>query len=176
MTRWIACIVLATCLSACANGGGRTTVAAASAEQQRLLLDQVKSLAGTWEMTDDKGQKQVASTFTVTSSGSVVREVMFPGSSHEMTNMYHMDGSTLIMTHYCAIGNQPRLRAREAQPGVIDFTFDGITNLHDTQSHYMGAAMRLTMVDANHLTAEWWGYDKGKRVEEATVFNMTRTR
>ena len=40
--------------------------------------------------------------FRVTSAGSVVQETMFPGSDHEMVNMYSVDGDKLLMTHYCA--------------------------------------------------------------------------
>ena len=40
-------------------------VTAATAEQKAALLDRVKSLAGTWEMTDEKGQSQTATVFAV---------------------------------------------------------------------------------------------------------------
>jgi len=49
-------------------------------------------------------------------------------TDHEMTNVYHMDGPTLVMTHYCAAGNQPRLRAASGTSGTIDFKTDSVTN------------------------------------------------
>src|SRR2546421_11290186 len=98
-------------LAGCASTAAPHAATPATDAQRAALLDRVKQLQGTWEMTDDKGKNQVASVFAVSSNGSVVREIMFPGGPHEMTNVYHMDGPTMVMTHYCAMGNQPRLRA-----------------------------------------------------------------
>ncbi len=44
---------------------------------------------------------------------------MYPGMEHEMTNMYTLDGNTLVMTHYCAGGNQPRMRATGVENGRV---------------------------------------------------------
>ena len=44
-----------------------------------------------------------------TGGGSAVTETLFPGTAHEMMSVYHMDGDDLVLTHYCAGGNQPRM-------------------------------------------------------------------
>ncbi len=168
----IAILALAAVLAGCASSP--RLVPEASDDQRSLMLDQVKQLAGTWEMADENGAMQVASVFSVTSAGSAVREIMFPGHEHEMTNLYHMDGTALVMTHYCAAGNQPRLRADTAAAGAIEFKFDSISNLHTTKGHYMGGGMRLTITDADHITQEWFAMQDGKRMSEPAVFKMTR--
>ena len=148
-------------------------VTEATPQQRAALIDRVKSLAGTWEATDEKGNKHVASVFTVSSNGSAVREVMLPGTEHEMTNMYTMDGPTLVMTHYCALGNQPKMRAAASdQPGVVELKFDSVGNLVSADQGYMGA-LTLTMKDPNHLTEHWTHFEKGKAGHDA-VFELTR--
>jgi hypothetical protein len=160
--------------SACASSSERRVVSAATPAQNELLLDQVKALEGTWEMTDENGQRQVAAVFTVSSRGSIVREVMFPGAEHEMTNVYHMDGPSLVLTHYCAGGNQPRLRACSAKPGTIEFGLDSVTNLTGADESYMGE-LTLVRVDENTLREEWRSFRDGElQPEHSPVFLLTR--
>ena len=79
-------------------------------------LEALKKLAGDWVAVgkDGKATAKVISSIRVTSAGTAVQETLFPGSDHEMVTMYHLDGDDLILTHYCSLGNQPRLRA---EPG-----------------------------------------------------------
>lgn len=166
----LALATLAGCASDPANRP--RPVAVATAQDRAALLDQIKSLAGTWEATDDQGQTQVGTVFAVSSNGSVVREIMFPGGQHEMTNIYHMDGPTLLMTHYCAAGNQPRMRAQSGAPGIIAFRFDGISNFTRGDQSYMGE-MVLTIKDADHIRQDWTSLKNGER-QETTSFELTR--
>lgn len=155
----------------CAGGGARVIAPADEATAGRLI-ERVKGLEGTWTMEGPDGTSAVASVFKVSSGGSVVREIMFPGDDHEMTNVYHMDGADLVMTHYCAAGNQPRMRSQGADEGVIELGFDSVTNLTNGDGYYMGS-MRLVFVDANHIRQEWTSYSKGKVVGQVT-FELTR--
>ena len=124
----------------------------------------MKSLAGTWEQTDDKGQKSVVSVFAVSSDGSVVREIMFPGTPHEMTNVYHLDGPSVVMTHYCAEGNQPRMRATGPdKPGAIALKFDSVSNLTARDQQYMGE-LTLLLKDKDHIVEQWTSFKEGKKV------------
>lgn len=163
--------------SPCTCGGAPAArvVTPASDMQQAEMLGRIKNLAGTWEMTDDAGQKQIASIFIVSSSGSVVREIMFPGSSHEMTNMYHMDGQTLVVTHYCAMGNQPRMRAplTDASADRLAFVFDSVTNKTAADQACM-ANMTLVFVDADTIRQEWRTTAAPGASDESTNFTLTR--
>ena len=60
---------------------------------------------------DGKPTDQVGSIIKVTAGGSVVHETLFPGQPQEMVSVYTVNGPDLIMTHYCVLGNQPRMKA-----------------------------------------------------------------
>lgn len=143
---------------------------AASEAKKAELLGAIKSLEGQWVQTTAEGTSSI--TFKVSSAGSTVREIMFPGMEHEMTNMYHMDGDALILTHYCAVGNQPRLRATQLTGNSIHFTCESVSNLATDQSMYMGE-MILTIIDPNTIKETWTHFDKGERAGVA-AFELTR--
>lgn len=148
-------------------------VRAANESQKSVLVERVKTLAGTWEGQSPEGAH--VTTFAVSSNGSAVRELMFPGTPHEMTNMYHMDGDSLLMTHYCAMGNQPRMRATVGRdPNELRFEFDGVSNLRAEDEMYMGS-MTMTIVDQDHIKQVWHHYVKGEK-GDPTVFELTRKR
>ena len=95
-------------------------------------LERLKTLVGTWVAADDDGKPtdKVVSVIKVTAAGSAVQETLFPGQPQEMVSIYHRDGADLLMTHYCALGNQPRMKADPASPpNRIRFKFAGGTNL-----------------------------------------------
>jgi len=166
--------LLAGCQTTSHSDMSPTVVKAATPAEKAALLEQVKKLAGTWEMKDDKGNTMTAAVFTVSSNGSAVREVMMPGTDHEMTNMYTMDGDALLMTHYCAMGNQPHMKAHAGpKPNVIKFETAGVSNLNDANGLYM-AEMTMTIVDNDHITAEWTHIQNAKRDQHTTPFEMTR--
>lgn len=78
---------------------------------------------------------------------------MFPGTDDEMTNLFCMDGDDLVLTHYCAAGNQPRLRASLIEPQRIAFAFDGVS---DNQPHEgMMDALVLTFLANDRIEAAW---------------------
>src|SRR5262245_37313836 len=81
-------------------------------------LEKMKKLAGTWLLADEKGEPtdQIASVIKVTAGGSVVHETLFPGQTQEMVSVYTVDGLDLVMTHYCVLGNQPRMKADPKSP------------------------------------------------------------
>jgi hypothetical protein len=147
-------------------------VKSASADQKAALLDRVKSLAGTWDGTSADGPGG-AVMFQVTSGGSAVREIMFPGAEHEMTNMYTMDGSDLLMTHYCAMGNQPLMRAAAADGNRIAFRSAGVSNLTAPDQMYMGE-MTITFINANHIRQQWQSLKNGKPSDHRTTFDLKR--
>jgi len=164
-------VLSAAALVGCSSSGPKV-VTAATPEQHAALIERVRSLEGTWEMDNGSGGKEVAAVFADSSNGTAVREVMFPGSGHEMTNVYHMDGPTLLMTHYCSQGNQPHLRARAGSPSEIVFTMDSVSNYTDKEDMYMGKLV-LKIKDNDHIVEEWTSYKP--ELNPATVaFEMTR--
>lgn len=138
------------------NGAAKACAVIAHGDPAKgaAALERLKPLAGEWDIVGDDGKRGPGLVISVSSGGSSVREIMFPGSGHEMTNMYHADGDTVVLTHYCAVGNQPRMRARAANDGPLAFEFDSVTNLKGDEDTYMGS-MVLTMVDANTIRQDW---------------------
>lgn len=162
----------------CNSTGGAKVSPGASPDRDERMLGALKQLEGEWEMADENGQAQLACVYKVSSAGSVVREIMFPGHPHEMTNLYHMDGGKLVVTHYCAAGNFPRMAAsgveRSAEGDVLDFRFDGVSNLREEHEGYMGG-LTLTIHDANHIRQDWTHFDReGVAAGEKAVFDLHR--
>jgi hypothetical protein len=131
-------------------------------------LAKLKKLAGEWLSADepDKGQSadagQPICTYKVTSAGSVVMETLFPGTPHEMVTMYYQEGPDLVLTHYCALGNQPRMKAEPpTSPDKLEFKFAGGSNIDPGKDAHMHE-LTLTFVDADHLRATWTSYSAGK--------------
>ena len=140
------------------------------------IMDHLKSLEGDWMLVDENGEvtTQVASRFEISAAGSVVRELMFPGDSHEMMNVFHADGERVLMTHYCAAGSQPRLEVVPTDDGEgLLLKFESITNLPSPESHFMHHAEYAWAGDSR-LTTTWYGSEKGKILEETTRIEAVR--
>lgn len=175
------CAAISVCLSSLVLAGCQTTpparpvVHAATAQEKQATIDRVKSLQGTWNHVNEKGESHGQTVFSVGSGGSTVREVMFPGSGHEMTNMYCMDGEALVCTHYCAMGNQPRMAADASPPPAgetIVFKLVSVSNLRSPDEEYMGE-MWLTFKDPNTIQQRWKSF-KGNEVKSDLVFTLTK--
>ena len=149
-------------------------VAAAQTPQStaQSQFESLKKLQGTWTGKAHHGEQasDVTVTYKVTANGTAVVETQFAGSPHEMVTMYYLDGKDLKLTHYCAAGNQPQMKAKK--PGsktdtgnVIDFEFAGGTNITKQGMHMHSAHVRL--VDTDHVESVWESYSQGRKVSEA---------
>ncbi len=126
-------------------------------------LDKMKALVGTWVTADKDGKPtdEVVSVIKLTAGGTAVQETLFPGQDHEMISMYTADGADLLMTHYCMLGNQPRMKATpKAGAKTINFEFVGGGNLDVKKDKHMHAAT-LTIVDKDHIEIEGIGWENG---------------
>lgn len=161
-------------LTACQSTPTRVHASGSSDEQ---MLGHIAALEGEWEMVNDDGTTENGSIFQVSGAGSNVREIMFPGDQHEMTNMYHMDGDRLVVTHYCAGGNQPRMvasEARETDEGTVyEFDFDSVSNLRPEHEHYMGQ-MTLTILRDGTIREDWRSFDSEGHLSDPVVFELRR--
>ncbi|MGH7243995.1 MAG: hypothetical protein ACREJD_11295 [Phycisphaerales bacterium] len=172
---YLTSLVLGGCQTGQTSAPARPIVQAANAQEKQATLDRVKSLQGTWNVNADKNGTSQQTIFTVGGGGNTVREVMFPGSGHEMTNMYHMDGKSIVCTHYCAMGNQPRMAAAASQTSpsdTIEFKLVNVSNLRSPNEEYMGE-MWLTFKDPNTVEQRWKSF-KGSDVKSDMVFVLTR--
>jgi hypothetical protein len=131
-------------------------------------LEKMKSLVGTWVAAGEDGKPtdQVMSIIKLTAGGSAVHETFFPGQPMEMISLYTAEGSDVLMTHYCVLGNQPRMKASPSESDKqIKFEFAGGSNLDPAKDKHMHGAT-LTLVDADHLELEGVAWDKGVACKE----------
>ena len=138
----------------------------AAAPAASPALERFKSLAGEWVAAEDGPMSKkgdLVARYTVTAGGSAVVETVFPGSAHEMVTVYHADGSDLVLTHFCMEGNQPRMRAKNAQGSHFDFAFDGGANIDPKRDRHMHSAS-LDLVGADEIRSVWTELAEGKPV------------
>jgi len=130
----------------------------------------IKTLPGTWEGDTRMGPVKV--TFKTTAGGSAVLSEI-QGKGEDMVTMFNLDGAArLLMTHYCAVGNEPRMEASVSPDGkIITFNFVDATNLSAPDAGHM-QKMVLTLVDDSHHTEEWTFMDHGKEHKE--LFDLHR--
>jgi hypothetical protein len=131
-------------------------------------MAKLTKLVGTWVAADEKGQPtdQVVSIIKLTAGGSAIHETLFPGQEHEMVSIYTVDGQDLVMTHYCMLGNQPRMKADpKSAANQIRFVFTGGSNLDPKKDQHMHGAT-LTIVDNDHIEVVGEGWKDGKPMDE----------
>jgi hypothetical protein len=93
-------------------------------------------LVGTWEERAADGGAGVRVEYRLVAADSSLLETYTTRSGRQTVSVFHADGSRLLVTHYCAQGNQPRLAlAGDAQPRRLRFTFVDATNLKPGASH-----------------------------------------
>jgi hypothetical protein len=140
-----------------------------------IAFERLKSLKGEW--IDDKGtfapKGEVGVVYEVVGNGSAVMERLFVGKPHEMVSIYHMDGSDLVMTHYCAAKNQPKMKAGKITPNRIDFDFAGGTNFDPAKDAHMHNG-HVEWADDDHIKGVWHGWANGKPSEHAVAFELQR--
>ena len=150
---------------------GAASVASRAADTATARFDKLKALAGDWTMNDGDGS--VAATYRVTAAGSAVLETIHPGAADEMVTIYTVDKGDVVMTHYCAVGNQPHMKAvRVGDANAIHFKFDGGGNINSPNDGHMHE-MSFAFKDPDHFTSTWQFYTDGKPGEKAE-FKLVR--
>ncbi len=137
-------------------------------------LKTMKTLAGSWAGTHVMHGKEVPAKidYKVSSNGSTVVETMFPGSQHEMVNVYHDKSGKLAMTHYCSVGNQPHLDLVLEEGKTLLFSLSSEDTTHLADEGHMHD-LKITMADSSHLQQEWSFFEKGER-GGMTTFDLVR--
>lgn len=153
--------ILAIAMALAAGVGGRADGQQTSAAR---AFEQFRKLEGTWRGKSTKGWTDRV-TFKTIARGSVVRESSFDsdGGHDAMETLYQMDGSRLVLTHYCEARNQPRMVASEiADDGrTVLFTFlDGL-NIPSRDTGHMDKAF-FRFVDDHSFVSRWTWYEKGR--------------
>ncbi len=171
----LALVTLGLAVSAVIPAKGQTNAAAGGPMPAFFAFQKLKSLAGQWEGTVDEKDSgpKVSVSYRVTSNGSALIETQFPGTKHEMVTVYHLDGPQVVMTHYCAMGNQPRMTMTSAS-SASEFVFDysGGTNVDPQKDMHMHS-LRIRFEGPNTIVSEWQLYKEGKKAASNRFF-LTR--
>jgi hypothetical protein len=87
-----------------------------------------------------------------------------------MITMYHLDRGRLVLTHYCAMGNQPRMELDPgSSAGRLVFSFAGGSNLDAGQDVHMHQG-RVSLVAPERLENEWDVFRGAEKIDSKKFF------
>jgi len=125
----------------------------------------LKTLAGSWTGTYEGGTIYVS--IRVTSTGNAIMHEMTGAEriaddeNHPLTVLY-LEGDRLLLTHYCDVGNRPRMVGKMSSDGkTVEFDFLDVANYSSAQGSHMDHAV-FTLLDSNHHTEQWTALFDGK--------------
>ena len=135
-------------------------------------FDRLKILVGDWVATGEDG-KPFTNNIRLVSNRTALQETFQTGQDNQMITMYSADGSRVALTHYCSMGNQPRMET-PAVAGATDefvFSFTGATNLPTPDASHMHRLV-LQIDDADHFSETWTFREK--KGDNKRTFNFVR--
>jgi hypothetical protein len=110
------------------------TFAGSCVADDRADFESLKQLVGIWQPAD-KPESPMRVTFELTAGDTVLTET-WRSPTHRSMTVYHLDGDTLLATHYCPQGNQPRLARVPSSDGSLRFEFRDGTNVDIEGGHH----------------------------------------
>ena len=146
-------------------------------KQSEAPRGMLASLVGAWQgegdMKHDGHQEQFTITYKLTANQSALVETLMAGTPHEMLTIYTRDKGDFIATHYCALRNQPRMRAKDTLADKkLAFEFVDATGLASPNDAHMDS-LAIEFTDGDHITQTWTHHDGGKEAGKV-VFRLTR--
>lgn len=155
-----------------------TAPALAGAEMPEPLdgsqLGTLNKLIGTWTGTEDRHGEEAPVTvdYRLTSGGTAIMETLFEGTPMEMVTVYHQDGDAVMMTHYCALGNQPRMKLEgDVNANELKFSYLDSTGMAPDDAHMHGLV--ITLHDDGSMEQAWSFYEEGAE-QHVSCFKLTR--
>lgn len=145
---------------------GKATNPATVVYDDKSAFQYIKTLAGAWDRVGGPGHEHGTGSsvisFKISAAGSIVTETYNAGQPNEMISVYHMDGDTLLMTHYCALQNAPVMKfEKTGKPGEIKLAFFGGTNFDPkVDAHAHEGTIEVKGQDKFEMTSI--GYAGGK--------------
>jgi hypothetical protein len=137
-------------------------------------FDKMRSLVGTWKQSDARTSAGAAFriSYRMISRDTAIVESFGDPAKGITETIYHRDGDHLMATHYCAQGNQPRLRMEESPAkNAVVFKFFDVTNLQNPRDSHL-VRMRFDFIDGHHFKREEVYAENGR--EESSVLTLER--
>lgn len=134
----------------------------------------LKSLQGTWRGTTEMDGKKMPITlqYRVISGGTAVMETIFPGQPMEMISVYVVRDGKIEMTHYCSLGNQPRLIEKSSAADEVSLSFVKTPGINAKKDMYM-AGLTIKKIDAKRMQQTWLALS-GKKPKHSGTTDFTR--
>ena len=137
-------------------------------------FSKLKALEGNWQSKPIPGSDQEKIAYKVTSGGNALQEVLFPGTPNEMLSVYYIEGTDLVMTHYCMLPNQPKLRAISTQDDKLTFELAPTAGINSATDQHMHS-LTITLAGPDRLIQEWTSFKDGKPEHTKTI-DLVRVR
>ena len=134
------------------------------AEDHTKTFEKLKSLVGTWKgemKMEGQEATEITLVYRMVAGDSVLEERSFPGTPMEMVTMYHAQGDELVMTHYCMLGNQPKLSLAKTEGESLHFAFDPSCGIDVAKEMHMHSLV-MTFIDKDTVRQNWTMYADGK--------------
>jgi hypothetical protein len=128
----------------------------------------LQSLEGNWEGSTPQGEP-VKSYISPIASNSAVMESVTVGRD-EMVSLYSVDANSILLVHYSASNDQPRMRAVPASSSIQELVFSFENN--PSASHE--GKLVIEFQDSDHITERWTSRHDGK--DTYMVFHLERVR
>ena len=119
-------------------------------------FERLKMLAGQWTGTGADGTTSHYSYEVVAGGSALLERCEMPhdGVPVTMLTLFTLDGSRLLLTHYCMAGNQPRMQAQEMVGDTIAFEFLDATGLDTPDEGHMHRAT-FHFDGPDRFTTQW---------------------
>lgn len=160
--RFLTLCCLLVVIPALAAGSG--DAAKAPSQAVRNAFERFKALEGSWSGTNSHGE-EVRVDYLLTGNGTAVLErfkVAGEQHQHDMTTLYYLEGERLALTHYCVMGNQPRMASAQGLVGnKVEFELVGLGNADPSKDGHMHRAV-FEFEDQNHYQTAWTFFENGQ--------------
>lgn len=137
---------------------------APSKADAEAVFARFQALAGTWTGKSTKGWESQVTMKPIAAKSAVVSTSFDAHPDETMLTVYHLDGDRLMLTHYCAAKNQPRmvLTSWDPKTGKAVFEFLDATGIDSRdQGHMDQAVFRFDDEHPDRLSSRWSWYQDG---------------
>ena len=137
-------------------------VASSASADETTPFEVFQSLKGAWMIRAGDKTLPFEMTYAVGSNGTIVIEQF-----GQELSVFYRDGDSLVMTHFCNRGNQPRLKLKSGgPPGRYEFDMFDITNLKGASDAHVQKII-YQILDPKHMNLEIiWRKGAGEESEK----------
>jgi len=138
-------------------------------------IERMKSLLGTWKGKDPRGNRVDVTYSMVADSTAMMESLDVGGTKESMVTVYTLNGGNTVLTHYCSMGNQPRmsLDAASSSDDALVYRYVDATNVRSERDPRMHD-LTIRFRDRDHFSQEWFLRIEGKTT--STVYEFDRVK